>query len=220
MGNKPRNRTRTAKQGTAKAAKQAKQAKQAKAANRTVAQARQERPKTPWLRYLLIGGGSVAAVVLLVLTFGGLESKPDPPPGIQTFTGLGRDHVEAGAVYEQDPPVGGNHASTWLNCGFYDTPVPNENAVHSLEHGAVWITFQPDLAEDQIGTLRDLAKGTKVLVSPYPGLEAPVVASTWGAQLSFTGADDPLLKDFVLTMKNATAPESNASCDGGIGNPA
>lgn len=214
MGNKPRNRNKSARPGTVKATKQA------RAANRTVAEARKpDKNKTPWLRYLLIGGGAVIAVVLLVLTFGSLEGKPDPPPGIQTFTGLGRDHVETAVTYEQDPPVGGDHTSIWANCGFYDSPILNGNAIHSLEHGAVWITFQPDLPEDQIGTLRDLAKAPEVLVSPYPGLAAPVVASTWGAQLSFTGADDPLLKDFVLTMKNATAPESNGSCEGGVGNP-
>jgi len=214
MGNKPRNRNTGVK-----AAKPS--AKPAKAsANRTTAQTRQEKSKTPWLRYAMIGGGGIAILGLLVLSFGGLEGKPDPPPGIQTFAGLSRDHVDTGVVYEQNPPVGGSHGSIWANCGFYDTPIPSENAVHSLEHGAVWITFQPDLPQDQIDRLRDLARGTEVLVSPFPGLDAPVVASTWGNQLSFTGADDPLLEDFVLTMKNGPGtPEPNATCDGGVGNP-
>ena len=207
MGNKPRNRGTSTKSRT-------------RSANRTVAQTRQESPKTPWLRWLLIGGGVAGMILLLVLAFGGLEGKPDPPPGIQTFPGLERNHTEVAVAYAQDPPVGGNHAPIWANCGFYDTPIPSENAIHSLEHGAVWITYQPDLSADQIDKLRNLGGQTEVLVTPYPGLAAPVFASTWGNQLSFTGADDPLLKDFVLTMKNGpSTPEPGGICSGGVGNP-
>ncbi len=53
--------------------------------------------------------------------------------------------------------------------------ISNENAVHSLEHGAVWITYRPDLPGGQVETLRDLAQGqTYILVSPYPDLPSPV----------------------------------------------
>ena len=39
------------------------------------------------------------------------------------------------------PPVGGAHDPEWLECGAYDAPVRDENAVHDLEHGTVWITY-------------------------------------------------------------------------------
>jgi MFS family permease len=54
--------------------------------------------------------------------------------------------------------------------------ISNENAVHSLKHGAVWITYRPDLPEGQVETLRDLVQGqTYILVSPYPDLPSPVM---------------------------------------------
>ena len=77
----------------------------------------------------------------------------------------------------------------WQNCGFYGRPIPNETAVHSLEHGAVWITYRPDLSADQVDMLRRLARSqTFVLVSPFPELPSPVVASAWGRQLQLESA--------------------------------
>jgi hypothetical protein len=124
--------------------------------------------------------------------------------------------------YAQTPPAGGEHNPVWQNCGFYEEPISDENAVHSLEHGAVWITYQPDLSEDQISTLRDLAESqTYILVSPYPGLDSPVVASAWGKQLQLESADDPALEQFISAYRQGPqTPEPGAACTGGTGQPA
>ncbi len=57
----------------------------------------------------------------------------------------GAQHLEEPVTYTENPPVGGVHNPVWQNCGYYAAPIPNETAVHSLEHGAIWITYQPDL---------------------------------------------------------------------------
>lgn len=62
----------------------------------------------------------------------------------------------------------------------YPTSVPNENAVHSMEHGAVWVTDRPDLPADQVATLKAAIPSTYAVSSPFPALKAPVVASAWG----------------------------------------
>jgi hypothetical protein len=73
--------------------------------------------------------------------------------------------------YPQTPPVGGNHNAVWLNCVVYPTPVPNENAVHSMEHGAMWITYQPTLPAADVTTLQHAVAGRSyVILSPYPGI--------------------------------------------------
>jgi hypothetical protein len=123
--------------------------------------------------------------------------------------------------YEQTPPVGGDHAPIWQNCGFYDEVVPNESAVHSLEHGAVWITYRPDLPDAQMAVLRRVARSqTFILVSPFPELPSPVVASAWGRQLRLQDAGDPRLEQFVRAFRiGPQTPEPGAPCTGGVGRP-
>lgn len=90
-----------------------------------------------------------------------------------------------------------------------------------MEHGAVWITYQPDLPSDQVEVLRNLAHDNSyVLVSPYPDLPSPVVASAWGKQLTLDSANDPRLEQFVSAFRQGPqTPEPNASCTGGTGQP-
>src|ERR687891_454587 len=94
----------------------------------------------------------------LVVVVPAIAQTP-PPEGVQSFSVLDQyHHTEETVPYSQIPPVGGPHDPVWQNCGFYDMPVRDENAVHSLEHGAVWITYSPDLPQDQVDELRDIAE--------------------------------------------------------------
>ncbi len=144
-----------------------------------------------------------------------------PIEGVQTFTGLSRNHVTGTVKYAQNPPVGGDHSEIDQNCGYYSTPVVDENGVHSLEHGAVWITHDPNLPAAQLATLKALAaKSSYVLVTPRAGLPAQVVASAWGLQLQLTSTDDPRLAAFVTKYANGPqTPEPGAACSGGTGTP-
>ncbi|HEV2108950.1 MAG TPA: DUF3105 domain-containing protein [Thermomicrobiales bacterium] len=138
--------------------------------------------------------------------------------GVQTFDYAGGQHETGELTWTETPPVGGVHNPVWQNCGYYAAPVPPENVVHSLEHGAVWITYQPDLPEAQVAELRELAEEMDyILVSPFPDLPAPVVASSWNHQLILESADDPGLDAFIREYRNnpETTPEFGASCSGG-----
>lgn len=140
-----------------------------------------------------------------------------PPAGVQIFEGLSQEHVDTPVEYPQSPPVGGPHAfpPNWQTCKFYDSPVPNEQAVHSLEHGAVWITYSPDLPANQVALLRQLAGG-HVLVSQYKGLTSPLVATAWGRQLPIQAATDVALVDFIAAFEEGPqTPELGAPCEGG-----
>jgi hypothetical protein len=172
------------------------------------------------LKYAAWIGGAAVVVVLLAFAFSGL-APTEAPGGIQDFAGLTRDHTDQPVVYEQDPPVGGPHAPVWMNCGFYDSPIPNGNAVHALEHGVVWLTFDPNLPQDDVEVLKDFGDQPKVLVSPYPGLGDDVVATVWGRQLRISEFDEGVIDAFVVTQKDGpTTPEPGALCTGGIGIPA
>ena len=171
---------------------------------------------------------AAALGVLVVLVGGYLLIRATRTPsldGVVTFSNLERGHKAGPITYPQTPPVGGVHNEVWQNCGIYDKPVANENAVHSLEHGAVWITYRPDLPADQVEQLRKLVRGHgHALLSPYPNLPAPVVASAWGVQLKIEGssnpASDPRLPLFIQKYEQGTqTPEPGASCRNGTGNP-
>jgi hypothetical protein len=140
------------------------------------------------------------------------------PEGTETFTDLDRNHVDTPVDYPQTPPVGGNHAPRWQTCDFYDAVIPKERGVHSMEHGAVWITFSPNLAPAEVAVLRELqAAGKEVLVSKFEGLPTPIVASAWGKQLRVESTDDPRLAQFVRYFDDGPqTPELSTPCARGV----
>lgn len=145
-----------------------------------------------------------------------------------TAKALGHNHVDGPVEYSVIPPVGGDHNAQWMNCGVYDQPVPSERAVHNLEHGAVWITYQPSLSTAAVQLLRafdarqSVIRGSRYVdLSPYPGLPAPIVISSWGHQLRVTSPTDPRLPTFVdkFRASQTYSPEYGGPCTGGVGTP-
>lgn len=186
--------------------------------------ARRSGPALPW-PLILIGLGALAVVgVVALATYQTVQqraARTAPIEGLQVFSSVEAGHTEGPVAYDVIPPAGGPHNPTWLNCGIYTEPVANEYAVHSLEHGAVWITYRPDLPADQVETLRALTRGRGYAVlSPYPDLPAPVVASAWGLQLKLENASDERLGRFLVKyMQGPQTPEPGAVCYGGAGVP-
>lgn len=183
-------------------------------------QARRERRQ----RTILIGTGTLAVLLIAAIVVWAIAragTSPTAIPGLISYQNLSRNHVDGPVTYAQTPPAGGEHSPIWLNCGIYTQPVPNENAVHSLEHGAIWITYQPNLPPTQLAVLRnDVAHQPYGLLSPYPGLPTPIVATVWGVQLKLTDANDPRLKEFITQHADASkAPEPHGECTGGTGTP-
>jgi len=144
-----------------------------------------------------------------------------PLEGLENFPNQEAGHQDGALSYAQTPPVGGTHNPVWQNCGVYDQAIANENAVHSLEHGAVWITYHPDLATDQVTQLQNLTRQSGYrLLSPYSELPSPIIASAWGYQLKVQTADDPRLAQFFERYEqNPLGPEPGATCGNGLGQP-
>jgi Protein of unknown function (DUF3105) len=144
--------------------------------------------------------------------------------GVENFK-VAASHKEGVIVYPLNPPVGGVHNPVWQNCGIYDQPVRTENVMHSLEHGAVWITYKTDLSKTEIETLRKLVRGqTYIILSPYPfsaKLEKPIYAVAWGRRLAVESASDLRISLFISQYKSnlQTTPEFGAACTNAIGNP-
>lgn len=189
----------------------------ARRAKQARAQARRDRA----LR--LLGIAAIAAIVGGGFMWLVLDSRPArPPDGVVDIDETDRNHVQGEVDYANKPPAGGDHAAVWQNCGFYDEPIADENAVHSLEHGAVWITYADDSDDETTQRIRQITENEQfVLASPFSDLASPVVLSAWGKQLRLDSIDDPRVDQFVEAfVKGPQTPESGASCSGGTGEPA
>jgi len=191
-----------------------------RSASDRVAQMRKEQQAKDRRRKVVIMGaaGVTVAAIVGAVAFAISQDKANTPSlaDVKSYTYDAGAHPEQPVTYKETPPVGGEHHPIWLNCGVYDKPVPNENAVHSLEHGAVWITYRPDLPKADVDKLKDLTPDTYALLSPYDGLKSPAVISAWGKQLALTGADDPRIEEFIKEYRQGPqTPEPGALCTNG-----
>jgi hypothetical protein len=165
---------------------------------------------------------AILAVIGVVVTIIVINAQPKAVPvGLEVYENLESGHVEGDVKYEVIPPVGGPHNPAWLNCAVYDEPQVDEHAVHSLEHGAIWITYDPaETSDDELEALRELTPATYAILSPYPGIGPAMAISAWGAQLRFTDPADPAVQDFIDTYKeSASSPEPGAPCTGAVDGP-
>jgi hypothetical protein len=117
------------------------------------------------------------------------------------------------------PPTGGVHRPTWQNCGIYLEPVAGEYAIHSMEHGAVWLTYHPDLPAGDVAALQDQVRNLSyVILSPYPDQDSDIVLTAWDVQLQLDSASDSRIGSFIDRYRQTRGPES-APCSGGVGTP-
>lgn len=162
------------------------------------------------------------------------SSNPDPSDKID---GVNKIHYPAGqhveptqrVDYDQSPPFGGPHDAVWATCTgiVYPNPLRSENAVHALEHGAIWITYNPDtISPGDLDTLKSKVEGEQyLLLSPYPGLDKPVSLQSWGHQLKLDSAGDKRIDQFIKALRRnsntgvyaedpqqAAYPEVSAEC--------
>jgi Protein of unknown function (DUF3105) len=177
------------------------------------------------------------AITLVVVLFAGLvigyavfrvnKSSQNSPeakaadakaiPGIVIKDIANRNHVQGVVNYPDSPPIGGDHDPTWADCNgtVYPTELRKENAVHMLEHGAVWVTYKPGLAADQLDALKKKVAGVGYMaLSPYPGLKTSVSVQSWGHQVFVDNASDPRVDRFIndLRLNSAVTPEFGATC--------
>lgn len=180
----------------------------------------------PWgtvLGSVALAGALIGVVAYAAVNQGAgvsdLQRNPDQAiDGVQVTAreDLPRNHVPGAVNYEQLPPSGGDHSATPQQCGVYDQPIAAENAVHSLEHGAVWITYQDTLAQADVDRLAGKATGEPyLLMSPLPDQDSPVIVTAWGRQLTLDNASDGRIDDFITAYANGPqTPERGAPCAG------
>lgn len=152
------------------------------------------------------------------------QDKAAGIPGIVDYKKTEPDYLKAaqhqfGPVkYKQQPPVGGPHNPNWQRCqgDVYPEAIANEHAVHAMEHGAVWITYRPDLPKAQVDKLAAKVKNNDyMLMSPYPNQDKPISLQAWGYQLKVDNADDGRIDDFIQALRQNATQEAGVVCSAG-----
>ncbi|MPY80158.1 MAG: DUF3105 domain-containing protein [Actinophytocola sp.] len=149
--------------------------------------------------------------------------NPDPSKDIQgvvTQEITSRGHVSRAdrVAYDPEPPMGGPHDSVWADCNgtVYPQGVRSENMVHTLEHGAVWIAYNPDKLDAEAVDLLKVRVEDKpfTVMTPYPGMDSPISLQSWGHQLKLDSAEDERIDQFIAALRRNpnTTPETNATC--------
>lgn len=195
-------------------------------AQEVLAKAQAKEKRTKLLTVALVAAAALAIIVPTAVVLTGAAQEKSavaavaarPIEGVKDYKVASANHVDAKVTYAQKPGVGGDHNPVWLNCGIYEKPVPENNAVHSLEHGAVWVSYD-GVSDAELATLKqDVGDKTYMLLSPYPDQGAKIKLTAWGEQLSVDSADDPRIAAFVKKYRQGPqTPEPGAPCTGGIG---
>lgn len=187
--------------------------------------------QTPW--GLILTAGLIVVFAVAVIGFALVHKKTTPPStnpytqpeiaaakkidGVIYKAEPDHTHVETPVKYDTSPPIGGNHSPYWADCSgtVYSAAIANENAVHMLEHGAIWITYRPGLPAAQVAILSQIVSGVdRMALSPYQGLKTNISLQAWDYQLFVDNASDPRIQQFIAALRNnpATTPEQGATC--------
>ncbi len=205
-----------------------------------------QRQGLPWLTIGAIGVIVILAVVIGAVVINSQDEKnaanaaltpfqpstdnPDPSlniAGIFTVpagTYKASQHVTStqrvayDSLAENLPPTGGPHDGIWAACNgaVYTAAVRNENMVHPLEHGAVWIAYNPDTIDaGDLDILTNLVNGQPYLMlSPYPNMAAKISLQAWEHRLQVDSASDERIMQFITALRQNTSvyPEIGATC--------
>ena len=182
-------------------------------------QRRQELAREKRKKRLIIGIPITLLLAALIGTVIYRLTRPDLE-GVLSFDNLLRNHDQEAEFVEAGlPPTGGSHNPRWQNCGIYTDPLDSSLAVHSLEHGAVWLAYRPELAEEKVAELQDMVRGKSyILMSPFPGLQSEAVMTAWGRQLVIDAVPDEGVEQFIERYQGE-GPEPGAPCTNGVGQP-
>jgi hypothetical protein len=161
------------------------------------------------------GGPWVLGVAVAVIAFLAWLAWTNRPVGVSTGELRGENVPIGQATHVADaselqipagfPPAGGPHFVNQLPGGIYDAPVEDGRAIHSLEHGLIWITYRPDqISADQLKALTDIAGDRRrdVILSPRPQNRDLVVLTSWGRRQIVEPTDSKAIKDFISSNLN------------------
>ncbi|MEK7506998.1 MAG: DUF3105 domain-containing protein [Patescibacteria group bacterium] len=161
--------------------------------------------------YWLVGLGLIWLAIYGI--YQAAKSGGGPLPG-QFFPAQSRNHINVGAShpdYNSNPPTGGWHYDNPVQTGIYDKEPPDEQLIHNLEHGHIWVSYRLDLPKDQQDKLADIAKryGSRIIVAPRAKNDSPIALAAWQYLLKLDNIDEVQINAFIKAHRNIAGPERN-----------
>lgn len=156
----------------------------------------------------------------IVILFGGIlwinkmRSDARNIPAIGTsFPIQGQEHIAVGAThpeYNSNPPTSGWHYAQPATWGVHQDELPDEQLIHNLEHGGIWISYK-DVDPTTKSELERIARSNqKVILTPRSKNDAPIVLASWGRSQKLEKFDRDAIINFIKANKNKS-PEPYAS---------
>lgn len=152
---------------------------------------------------IIVVGAIYGLAILSRLGGGGKE-----PIG-ESFPNQGQQHIAVGAShpeYNSNPPTSGWHYAQPANWGVYQNELPDEQLIHNLEHGGIWISYKS--IDDATKTaLEKIAKSeSKIVLEPRSKDDTPIVLASWGRLQKLETFDETAIKNFISANRN-NSPE-------------
>jgi hypothetical protein len=170
---------------------------------REVAARRRRQQRERVVRWLSIAAVLGVAFWFLFLRGRGPSEIEGHPVSSFSATGVG-EHVQGTVDYETTPPVAGAHASAPAPCGVHGQPIPNENLVHTLEHGGVGLLYTPQVDGGDIAQIESIVRDfeSHVFSAPYPGMETPIAVVSWGRIMRLGELDVSAMREYIDAFRD------------------
>ena len=188
------------------------QRRQAKAAALAEQQRRATREK--WTRRAVYAL-ALAALVWFLFLRNIAPNEIAGEPVLDFSTAGSGQHTGAEVQYETVPPVSGEHRSNAAPCGVHGQQFEDELMVHTLEHGAVGLAYDPTLDPEDIKALEEIVGeyDSHVFSVPYEGMETSISLLAWGHMIRLDELDEEVVTGFIEEFRRGgDAPEANQAC--------
>ncbi len=117
----------------------------------------------------------------------------------------GQEHISVGAAhpeYNSNPPTSGWHYANEADWGMSENAIPDEQILHNLEHGGIWISYKniDDSTKKQLEKIS--RSGSKIIITPRQGNDTPITLASWGRLQKLEQFDEIAIMNFIKANKN------------------